>query len=184
MVTRWLALLYLASCSALTATDDVPSGADAGGSRSDAGSSLRDAGATPIDDAGPPITRPDAGGPDPMPGAGVIACGDEECGLPDEQCCASADARCRDATDDCGCSGDRCATALHCDGREDCPGTQLCCLVSSLALGNSSECRAACRDTTISMQVELCHLDAPSCVRGECVAERGLVDGIGACRAR
>lgn len=99
-----------------------------------------------------PVEEPDAGVADtgfvPDAGAaGVIACGDEDCDVPQQICCVGFDGpACEDA-----CVGF--VVPVRCDGPEDCGAGQDCCggLAGGLGCVPEAECAA--------LDYELCHRD-------------------------
>jgi hypothetical protein len=158
-----------AGCSALTGGDPDELG---GGAAVDGGIGAVDTGAPPVadtgrpppDDGGPPIEidaappDPDAGpadaGPPPDPSRGRVACGDGVCQAhAGELCCVRRMERrfseeCIDPADGdtCECEGFFCETyEIECDGREDCPGSQVCCALKGLTEEVADATRAASR---------------------------------------
>lgn len=115
-----------------------PSIAD-GGALASGGAAARDAAAH------------DAAAGPARPGPGFVTCGPEDCRLDaGELCCRSSDVlECRTST-----SG--CASRMHCDADNDCPGDDVCCLTSSSSVFpiQSTTFTLACASTCGGARVE------------------------------
>ena len=84
----------------------------------------------------------------------VVACGDGTamCPIPDEVCCDLTTGADQCVAANAGCAG----TSLACDGPEDCPPTEECCLFP-----DRSQCLTTgiCGTTGVVTEV-MCHADA------------------------
>jgi hypothetical protein len=109
-----------------------------------------------------------------------VACGDAgstTCSIPDQVCCDLTT-----GTDQCIAAGSSCAgTSLACDGPEDCPLLQECCLFP-----DRSQCMddGICGTTGVITEV-MCHVDGDCATGLSCcgTAPGPLVDVYGVCRA-
>jgi hypothetical protein len=163
----------------LPATDVAVSGTDAifpvlDGDMPDTGSVGADADAPDALVAAPDAGQVDAGRVDAAPVEAVVSCGSMTCEASTPVCCAEQG----DAgfAERCIAEGDACeGLRLACDGREDCPGGDACCVDFS---GGIFAATATCGDSACDLQV--CN-DAADCPGQLCCPPTGTSGPEGFC---
>lgn len=126
-------------------------------------------------------------GGEPLEGAGIVACGDDECLLDGGEICCDRGGEgmgCVPPVGTCRCEGFLCrTTTITCDGAEDCPG-QVCCAEHEVT-GNLEQisCVQECVSGIVGSKNTICNPDTPKpCRDGRtCVPANNLPGGFFVC---